>query len=56
MKLSYGRMFSDKLDGEHGLSRGRLDDLVHRFPGVLGDVRARRREGEYGFYDLGEQT
>src|ERR1041384_3048886 len=56
MKLSYGRMFTDKLDGEHGLSRGRLDDLVRRFPGVLGEVRARRREGEYGFYDLGEQT
>src|SRR5262245_39863766 len=56
MKLSYGRMFSDKLDGEHGLPRARLEDLVRRFPGILGEVRARRREGEYGFYELGEQT
>jgi glucose-6-phosphate isomerase len=23
---------------------------------VLGEVRSRRREGEYGFYELGEQT
>jgi glucose-6-phosphate isomerase len=55
MKLHYGRVFADKLDGEHGLPRARLDDLVRRFPAVLGEVRARRREGEYGFYELGEQ-
>ena len=56
MKLRYGRMIADKLDGEHGLPRARLQDLAERFPAVLSEVRARRREGEYGFYELGEQA
>lgn len=56
MKLHYGRIFADKLDGTHGLPRTRLADLVQRFPGVISEVRARRREGEYGFYELGEQA
>jgi glucose-6-phosphate isomerase len=56
MKLHYGRIFADKLDAAHGLPRARLQDLIQRFPTVLAEVRARRREGEYGFYDLGEQS
>ena len=56
MKLHYGRILADKLDGEHGLPRPRLQDLSQRFPQVLAEVRARRRDGEYGFYDLGEQA
>ena len=56
MKLRYGRIFTDKLDGTHGLPRTRLQDLLQRFPTVLAEVRARRREGEYGFYELGEQA
>jgi glucose-6-phosphate isomerase len=56
MKLHYGRIFADKLDGTHGLPRTRLADLVQRFPSVISEVRARRREGEYGFYELGEQA
>lgn len=56
MKLRYGRMIADRLDGEHGLPRARLQDLAQRFPAVLNEVRARRREGEYGFYELGEQA
>ena len=55
MKLHYGRILSDKLDGEHGLPRSRLGDLAQRFPDILSEVRARRREGEYGFLSLGEQ-
>ncbi len=55
MKLFYGRMLSDQLDGQHGLPRARLDDLVKRFPAVHAEVESRRREGEYGFYDLGHQ-
>ena len=55
MKLHYGRILSDKLDGEHGLPRSRLGDLAQRFPEILSEVRARRREGEYGFLSLGEQ-
>jgi glucose-6-phosphate isomerase len=55
MKLHYGRILSDKLDGEHGLPRSRLGDLAQRFPEILSEVRARRREGEYGFLALGEQ-
>lgn len=56
MKLHYGRVLSDKLDGVHGLPRARLADLSRRFPEVQAEVRARRREGEYGFTTLGEQT
>jgi glucose-6-phosphate isomerase len=55
MKLHYGRMLLDKLDGQHGLSRPRLDDLVQRWRAVLTEVESRRRDGEYGFYGLGHQ-
>ena len=56
MRLHYGRMLAEALDGTHGLPRPRLDDLVQRFPQILDELRARRRTGEYGFYGLGEQT
>ncbi|MFN0180643.1 MAG: glucose-6-phosphate isomerase [Gemmatimonadales bacterium] len=55
MRLSYGRMFTDKLDGQHGIARSRLADLVQRFPAVIAEVDARRNAGEYGFYGLGDQ-
>lgn len=55
MKLHYGRIFSDRLDGEHGLPRERLADLARRFGDVQAEVRRRRGAGEYGFYQLGEQ-
>ncbi len=53
--MSYRRMLADGLDGEHGLPRGRLGELVRRFPAVQGEVRERRGAGEYGFYDLVDQ-
>lgn len=56
MKLHYGRLLTEALDGEHGLPRARLNDLVARFPGIADEVRARRRDGEYGFYGLGDQA
>ena len=55
MKLDYSRMLSDRLDGEHGLPRKRFQDLIERFPEIQGEVRTRRRDGEYGFYALGRQ-
>ncbi len=55
MKLHYGRMLSDKLDGQHGLGRNRMAELVQRFGGVLAEVETRRSQGEYGFYGLGRQ-
>jgi glucose-6-phosphate isomerase len=55
MRFHYGRLLADKLDGQHGLPRGRLDDLVRRFPAVRAEVLSRRHQGEYGFYDLAEQ-
>jgi len=55
MRMSYRRMLADGLDGEHGLPRGRLGELVRRFPAVQGEVRERRGAGEYGFYDLVDQ-
>ena len=55
MKLHYGRMLTDKLDGQHGLARSRLADLSQRFPAIQAEVETRRGQGEYGFYSLGRQ-
>jgi glucose-6-phosphate isomerase len=55
MKLNYGRMMQDGLDGEHGLSRARLEELEHRFRDVRAEVRTRQADGEYGFYALADQ-
>lgn len=55
LRLEYGRMLQEGLDGDHGLSRAQLADLGRRFPGILSEVKARRADGEYGFYDLAEQ-
>jgi glucose-6-phosphate isomerase len=55
MKLAYGRMLQDGLDGKRGLSRERLAELSERFGGVQEEVRRRRAAGEYGFYELVNQ-
>jgi glucose-6-phosphate isomerase len=55
MRLLYGRIFQDALDGEHGLPRARLAELERRFRAVQAEVRERRAGGEYGFYGLASQ-
>jgi glucose-6-phosphate isomerase len=55
MKLAYGRMLQDGLDGRHGLPRARLGELAGRFGAVQAEVERRRAAGEYGFYDLVDQ-
>jgi glucose-6-phosphate isomerase len=55
IKLAYGRMMRDALDGEHGLTRQQLKELSDRFAAVREDVRSRRGAGEYGFYRLIDQ-
>jgi glucose-6-phosphate isomerase len=55
IRLAYGRVFRDALDGEHGLPRERLIELSRRFPSVQEEVRRRRGAGEYGFYGLVDQ-
>ena len=50
MKLQYGRIIQDRLDGQHGLPRRRLEELARRFGEVQAEVRTRRAAGEYGFY------
>ncbi|HJR17474.1 MAG TPA: hypothetical protein VJ808_11520, partial [Gemmatimonadales bacterium] len=50
-----GRMFQNRLDGDHGLSRGRLAVLASGFDAVRAAVRERRAAGEYGFYQLVDQ-
>ena len=55
IKLAYGRMLQDGLDGQHGLPRARLAELARRFAAVQAEVRRRRAAGEYGFYDLVDQ-
>lgn len=56
IKLRYGRMFRDALDGEHGLDRARLAELASRFTAIQAEVRNRRAAGEYGFYGLVDQA
>jgi glucose-6-phosphate isomerase len=56
IRLAYGRMFQDSLDGVHGLPRARLDALAARFATVQAEVDRRRGEGEYGFYGLVDQS
>ena len=53
LKLQYGRMFQDRLDGKHGLPRPRLAELAQRFPAVQREIAERRAQGEYGFLALG---
>jgi glucose-6-phosphate isomerase len=55
MKLAYGRMLQDGLDGRHGLPRSRLAELAAGFSAVQDEVRRRRGAGEYGFYGLVDQ-
>jgi len=55
IQFRYGRILQDRLDGEHGLPRRRLEELARRFPAVQAEVRQRRAAGEYGFYGLAEQ-
>ena len=55
MKLAYGRMLQEGLDGRHGLPRARLAELAARFATVQAEVRRRRAAGEYGFYGLVDQ-
>lgn len=55
IRMQYGRMFQDRLDGEHGLPRAQLAALGARFREVQSEVRARRAAGEYGFYALADQ-
>jgi glucose-6-phosphate isomerase len=55
IKLQYGRMFREQLDGEHGLDRARLEQLASRFGAIQTDIRQRRSAGEYGFYKLVNQ-
>jgi glucose-6-phosphate isomerase len=55
IRLAYGRMLRDALDGEHGVSREQLADLGRRFASVRQEVLNRRAVGEYGFYGLVDQ-
>ena len=55
IRLRYGSMLQDGLDGEHGLPRAKLKDLAAKFPQVQTEVADRRRGGEYGFYKLVDQ-
>jgi len=56
IRLAYGRMLQDGLDGTHGLPRARLAELEARFAAVQAEVRRRRAGGEYGFYSLVDQA
>ncbi len=55
IKLRYGRMFRDRLDGSHGFERTRLGELERGFGAIQLEVRNRRSAGEYGFYKLVDQ-
>ncbi len=56
MRLAYGRMLQDGLDGVHGLPRARLTTLAQQFSAIQQEVRERRAAGDYAFYDLVNQA
>ena len=56
IRLDYGRMLQEGLDGTHGLTPARLAELARRFSAVQAEVRQRGEAGEYGFYDLVDQA
>jgi glucose-6-phosphate isomerase len=56
LRLLYGRMFQDRLDGAHGLPRTRLAELEGRFAAVWQEIAERKKQGEYGFLKLGLLT
>ena len=45
IRLAYGRMLQDGLDGAHGLPRTRLAELAAGFVPVQAEVLRRRGEG-----------
>ena len=55
IRLAYGRMLQERLDGTRGLPRARVSELASRFPRIQAEVRRRREAGEYGFYKLIDQ-
>jgi glucose-6-phosphate isomerase len=55
IKLAYGRILREGLDGEHGLPRKQLAELAGGFPAIRDQVAQRRRAGDYGFYRLVDQ-
>ena len=52
IRLAYGRMLKERLDGERGLPKSRISELSSRFAEIQSEVRRRREAGEYGFYKL----
>jgi len=55
IRLAYGRMLQDGLDGARGLPRARLAGLATAFGAVQAEARRRRSAGEYGFHGLVRQ-
>jgi glucose-6-phosphate isomerase len=56
IRLAYGRLLQERLDGTRGLPRARVAELAAGFPQVQAEVRRRREAGEYGFYKLIDQA
>jgi glucose-6-phosphate isomerase len=56
IRLSYGRVLQEGLDGRRGITRPQLTELARQFRGVHAEVMARRKAGEYGFLSLGNQA
>lgn len=55
IRLSYGRILQEGLDGRHGVTRAQFTDLARQFRAVHAEVLERRAAGEYGFLGLGAQ-
>jgi glucose-6-phosphate isomerase len=54
--LDHARVMKEGLDGKHGISSVRLDELKARFGAIQEEVRRRRAADEYGFYGLVDQA
>ncbi len=52
VRLDFSHMMSDFVGGNRGITRGEIDELIPRALAIAGNIEAKRKDGEWGFYQL----
>ena len=52
VRLDFSHMMSDFVGGNRGITRGEIDELIPRALAIAGNIEAKRKGGEWGFYQL----
>ena len=50
--LDFSHMMSDFVGGNKGITQGEIDELIPRALAIAGNIEAKRKDGEWGFYQL----